>query len=134
MLRFMFCWTHTLDGEQRVLRTAIPLFTNSTLLAPQVAINGVPLRHFVVAKALLEVHAAAVAELAQQAEHLPLDVGGGLFGRVAEIDFVLDLEPAQLRLKVSQFLVDSHQGFSQQQCRARAQSRRGTRRSREGWN
>src|ERR1700690_1458529 len=100
VLRFMLLSrTHTLHGQQRVLRTAVALFPNAGFLAPEVAVNSVALRHFVVAEALLEAHPSAIAEFTQQAQHFPLDVGGGLLGRVAEIDLVLDLKAAQLRLK-----------------------------------
>ena len=135
VLRFMFLrGTHALHGEQRILRTAVAFFANAALLAPQVAVDGVALRHFVVAEALLEAHPPAVAELAQQAQHLPLDIRGRLLGRIAEINFVLDLEPAQLRFKKSQFFVESHREFSNSQSRAYATGGRGTRWSREGWN
>ncbi len=50
-----------------ILRTAIAFFADAGLLAPQVAVNGIALGHFVVAVALGEVHAAAVGKLAQQA-------------------------------------------------------------------
>ena len=113
VLRFVFLHgTYALHGEQRVLGTPVALFANAAFLAPQVAINGITLRHFVVAEALLKAHPSAVAELAQQAQHLPLDIRGRLLGGVAEINFVLDLEPAQLRLKKNQFFVDSHREFS----------------------
>src|SRR5271167_2434169 len=126
--------THALHGEQRVLRTPVALFANAGLLAPQVAVDGITLRHFVVAEALLEAHPPAVAELAQQAQHLPLDIRGRFLGRVAEINFILDLEPAQLGFKKSQFFVESHREFSNSQYRACAAGGRGTRWSREGWN
>src|SRR5580704_9612421 len=93
--------THTLHREQRVLRTPIALFANASLLAPQVAIDRIALRHFVVAETLLEAHPSAIAELAQHAQHFPLDIRRRLFGWVAEINFVLDLEPAQLRFEHS---------------------------------
>src|SRR5579872_6211529 len=100
MLRLMLLdGTHTLHGQKRVLRATIALFTNARLLPPQVAVDSVALRHFVVAKALLETHPSAIAELAQQAQDFPLDIGGWLLGRIAEIALVLDLEAAQLRLK-----------------------------------
>src|ERR1700674_514738 len=135
VLRFMFLsGTHPLHREQRVLGTTVPFFANAALLAPQVAVDGVALRHFVVAEALLEAHPSAITELAQQAQHLPLDIGGRLLGRIAEINLVLNLEPPQLRLKQSQFFVDSHREFSNSQCRAYATGGRGTRWSPEGWN
>src|SRR5208282_723593 len=76
--------THTLHGEQRVLGAAVALFANAALLAPEVAVDGIALRHFVVAEALLEAHPAAIAEFTEQAQHLPLNIGGGLLGGVAE--------------------------------------------------
>src|SRR5580693_1979282 len=102
------CRTHSLHGKQRVLRTPVALLANATFLSPQVAIDSIALCHFVVPEALLKAHPSAVTKLAQHAEHLPLDIRGGFLGGVAEVDFVLDLEPAQLGFKKSQFFVESH--------------------------
>src|SRR5580658_7072011 len=108
-------WSHTLHGKQRVLRTPVALFANASLFAPQVAVDGIALRHFVITEALLKAHSSTVAELTQQAQHLPLDIRGRLLGGVAEINLVLDLEPAQLAFKKSQFFVESHREISKSQ-------------------
>src|SRR3984957_9432138 len=100
MMGLMFLLgTYSLNGEQRVLRAAIAFFADARLLAPQVAVDGVALGHFVVAKALGKTHASAIGKFAQQGEHLPLDVSGRPLGRVAEENFVLDLQPPQLGLE-----------------------------------
>ena len=117
VFRLVFFRAHSLHGEQRVLRTAVAFFTDAVLLAPQIAVDGIALRDFVVAEALGKTHAAAVAEFAQQGEHLPLDVGRRSLGRVAEINLVLDLQPAQLRVQQGQFFVDGHPEISSRQCR-----------------
>src|SRR6185295_19472061 len=96
VLGLMLLHPHTLDREQRVLGTAVAFFTNAVLLAPQIAVNGIALRDFVVAEALRKAHAPAVAEFAQQGKHLPLHLRGGALGRIAEINLVLNLQPAQL--------------------------------------
>src|SRR4029079_5415102 len=67
---------------------------------------------FVVAEALRKAHTPAVAEFAQQREHLPLHLRRGALGRIAEINLVLNLQPAQLRVEHAQFFVDGHPGFS----------------------
>ena len=77
-------------------------------LPPEIAVNGVALRDFVVAVALGEAKLGAVAELAQHGEHFPLDVRGRFFRRVTEKDLVFDLQAAKLRIEDVQFLVDSH--------------------------
>src|SRR5271157_5071560 len=88
-LEFFLCNSNSLDGKQGVLRTAVAFLADAGLLAPQVAVDRVTLGHLVVAIALGETHAAAVGKLAQQGEHLPLDVRGRLLAWVAEIDLVL---------------------------------------------
>src|ERR1022692_3624378 len=90
---------HSLHRKKCILRTAVAFFANAGLLAPQVAIDGIALRHFVVAVALGKAHASAVGKLAQQREHLPFNVGGRPLGGIAEINLVLDLQPAQLSLE-----------------------------------
>jgi hypothetical protein len=104
----------SLHGEQRILRAAVAFFADARLLAPQVAVNGVALGHFVVAVALGEVHASAIGEFAQQAQYLPLDVSGRALGRIAEVDLVLDLQAAQLRVEYVQFLVRGHRSLHAQ--------------------
>src|SRR5215831_1815106 len=51
---------NSLDGKQRVLRPTVTLFPYARLFAPEIAVDGVALRHFVVTVALREIHAAAV--------------------------------------------------------------------------
>ena len=99
VLRYVFLDPHSLHGEQRVLGTAVAFFANPVLLPPQIAVDGVALRDFVVAEALGKAHPAAIAEFAQQGEHLPFDIRGRTLGRIAEINLVLDLQPAQLRVE-----------------------------------
>src|SRR5579864_3003864 len=43
--------------KKRVLRTTVTFFTNAALLSPQIAVNGIALRDFVVAETLGETHA-----------------------------------------------------------------------------
>src|SRR5208282_3600714 len=123
--RFVLVFRHSnsLHREQSVLRAAIAFFADTRLLAPQVAVNGVTLGHFVVTVTLGEVHAAAVGELAQHAQHLPLNVSGRALLRVAEINLVLDLQTAQLRVENVQFLVGGHtclhEQFSEEEMRGR---------------
>src|SRR5580704_18369876 len=118
MLRFIsFYRTNSLHRKQRVLRTPVAFLANAAFFAPQVAVDGITLRHFVVAETLRKGQPPAVAEFAQQTQNLPLHVGGRFLGGVAEIDFVLDLEPAQLRLEVRQFFVNGHREFSSRQSR-----------------
>src|SRR5581483_5014958 len=92
-------FTDTLHREQSILRTAVAFFANAALLAPEVAVNRITLGHFVITKTLVELHAAAVGKFAQQREYLPFQVGRRLFLRIAEVDFVLDLQPPQVRLE-----------------------------------
>ena len=115
---------NTLHREQGVLRTAVSFFADARLLAPKVAVEGIALRHLVIAVALREIHAAAVGEFAQQAEHLPLHVGGWTLGRIAEEDLVLDLQTAQLRVENIQFFVSGHKSLHAQ---CSEQSRAGAR-------
>src|SRR6185437_7661797 len=74
VLGFVLFWTKALNRKQRILRTAIPFFANSRLLPPQVAVDGIALGQFVEAIALRETQAAAIGELAQQGEYLPLQI------------------------------------------------------------
>src|ERR1700686_1105563 len=90
---------YALHGKERVLRATVAFFANARLLAPQVAVDGIALGHFVVAKTLRETHASAVGKFAQQGEHLPLDIGGRALGGIAEENLILDLQAPQLRLK-----------------------------------
>ena len=106
---------NSLNRKQSILRTAVAFLADAGLLAPQVAVNGVTLGHFVVAIALGEIHAAAVGELAQQAQYLPLKVSGRPLLRIAEEDLVLDFQTAQLRVENIQFLVGGHKCL-QAQC------------------
>src|SRR5579872_323220 len=99
---------YALHRKKSVLGPAIAFFADAALLTPQVAVNGVALSHFVVTEALRERKFAAIAEFAQQTQHFPLDVSGRLLGRIAEIDFVFDLQSPQLRLKQRQFFVNGH--------------------------
>jgi hypothetical protein len=109
---FVFGDANTLYGKQGILRAAIAFFTNAGFFAPQVALNGIALGHFVVTVALREAHAAAVGKLAYEGYHLPLHVGGWALGGIAEEDFVLDLQPPELRVEKIQFLVGGHAGVS----------------------
>src|SRR5437667_7674541 len=99
VLGFMFPLAHALDRKQCILRPSVALFANSAFLAPQIAINSITLSHFVVAKTLSETHAAAITELAQQTENLPLDVRRRLLARIAEVNLVLDLQAPQARVE-----------------------------------
>ncbi len=99
---------NTLHGEDGVLRAAVAFFANTHLLAPQIAVDGVALGHFVVAIALRKAHAPAVAELADEVRHLPLDFGGRALGRVVEKNLVLDLQPAEVMVEDIQFLINGH--------------------------
>src|SRR5580765_2377829 len=92
MLSFVFVFgdANSLYGKQCVLWATVAFFADAGLLAPEVAVDGVALCHFVVAVALGEVHAAAVGKFPEQAEHLPLDVSRRTLGRIAEEDLVLD--------------------------------------------
>jgi len=104
----LFFGAHALHGEKRILRAAIAFLADTGLLAPQIAVDGVALRHFVITVTLGKTHAAAVGEFAQQGEYLPLDIGGRTLGRVAEVDLILDLQPAQLSLEHVQFFIGGH--------------------------
>src|SRR5256885_1026884 len=75
---------YSLNRQNRVLRTAVSFFPDAGLLAPEIAVNRVALRHFVVAIALGEIHASAIGEFPQHRQHLPLDVGGRTLLRIAE--------------------------------------------------
>src|ERR1700682_4593152 len=90
-LVFVLCDSNSLHGKKGILGAAVAFLADAGLLAPEVAVNSVALGHFVVAITLGEVHAAAVGELTQQAQYLPLDIGGRAFSRVAEENLVLDL-------------------------------------------
>ena len=103
---------NSLHAEECILRAAVALFADARLLAPQIAVNSVALSHFVIAETLGEAHASTIGKLAQQGEHLPLDISGGPLGRVAEVDFVLDLQPAELGLEHIQFFISGHLGIS----------------------
>src|SRR5579864_2540119 len=81
-----FLGPDALNRKKGILRAAVAFFANAGLLAPEVGVDRVTLRHFVVAEALGEIHASAVGELAQQREHLPLDVAWRLLGGIAEIN------------------------------------------------
>src|SRR6266496_2981328 len=72
MLSFVFIFrdANSLNGKNRVLRATIALLADAGLLAPEVAVDGVALRHFVVTIALREIHATAVRKFAEQAEQL----------------------------------------------------------------
>ena len=111
---------NALHGEKGILGPAVTFFTNAVLLTPKIAIDGVALRDFVVTEALRETHASAVTEFAQQGQYFPLNIGRGSLGGIAEIDLVLDLQPAQLRVQQSQFFVDSHPEISWRQCKGSA--------------
>src|SRR5260370_42369497 len=102
MRRFMSLFrAHALHGERRMRRAACAFFADARLLAPQVAVDGIALRHLVVAEALCEVHATAIGKFTQQGEPLPLDVGGRPLVRVAKKHFVFDLQPPELSLEDS---------------------------------
>src|SRR5579872_3442096 len=110
MLQFIFvAWAHALYRQKGILRPAVPLFTNTSLFAPEVAIDRVTLCHLVVAKALGEGQLSTVAELAQHTEDLPFNIRGRFFCGIAEVHLIFNLEATQLRLKHRQFFVDSHQ-------------------------
>jgi hypothetical protein len=102
---FFLGHAHALHGEKGVLWATVSFFTNPRLFSPKIAVDGVALRHFVVAIALGEIHTAAIGEFPQQREDLPLDISGRAFGRITEEDLVLDLETAQLRVEYGEFLV-----------------------------
>src|SRR5437870_9978463 len=108
----MFLLAHALDREQRILRPPVALFTNSALLAPQIAINSVALRHFVVAKRLGETRAAAITEFAEQTENLALDSRPSLLVRTAKVNLVLDRQAPQVRVDQSQLFVYSQLDLS----------------------
>src|ERR1035437_6371614 len=100
MLRFvLFVCAHALHREQRILRPAVALFANPHLLAPQVGLNRVALRHLVVLETLRKTQPRAIAELANQREHFPFHVGRRSFARIVEENLVLDLQPAQLLIE-----------------------------------
>src|SRR5581483_9210176 len=107
-LEFLFGNPNSLYGEQSILRAAITLFANAGFLAPQITVDRITLRHFVVAIALGKVHASAVGKFAKKSDHLPLDVRGRALGRITEKDLVLDLQASQLRIEKSQFFVGGH--------------------------
>ena len=120
MLRFaLFADAHALHRKQRILRPAIALFANPHLLAPQVALNRVALRHLVVLEALRKTQPRAVAELANEREHLPFDVGGRPFGGIVEENLVLDLQPAQLLIEQTSVLPQWSQISPSQQLSVR---------------
>src|ERR1700722_16343361 len=99
---------YSLHRKKRVLRAAIAFFADAGFLAPQIAVNRIALRHFVVAVALREAHASAVGKLPQQREYLPLDVGGRALGRITEKHFVFDLQPTQLGFEYVYFFIGGH--------------------------
>ena len=66
LFRFFF-ESDSLNRKKGVLRAAIAFFADAGLFAPQVAVNGVTLRQFVVAVALRETHPAAVGKFTQKA-------------------------------------------------------------------
>src|SRR6202140_2064188 len=104
----LFGHAHALHREDRIRRPAIALFANPHFLAPQVGLNRVALRHLVVPEALRKTHPGAIAELANQREHLPFDVGGRPFGRIIEENLVLDLQPAKLLIEEIQLFINGH--------------------------
>src|SRR5947209_10914471 len=110
-------FAYSLDRENRVLRTAVSFFPDAGLLAPEIAVNRIALRHFVVAIALGEIHASAIGEFPQHRQHLPLDVGGRTLLRIAEKNLVLDLQTAQLGIEYVQLFVDRHR-YLRSQCRS----------------
>src|SRR5581483_11074154 len=112
MLRLVFLFSNPLYGKECILGTTISFFANAALLAPEIAVDGVTLGHFVVAITLRETHFSAIAEFAQGVQNSPLDVGRRPLRGIAEEDFVLDLEAAQVRIEQIQFLVDGHADFS----------------------
>src|SRR5271157_2209296 len=99
-----------LHRENGILRAAVAFLANAHLFSPEIAVDGVTLRHFVVTETLGKAHACSVAEFAEEGEHLPLDVGGRALGRVVEKDLVLDLQPAQLLIEEIHFLFNGHRG------------------------
>ncbi len=105
----LFRDAHALHRQDRILRAAIAFFPNANFLPPEIAVNGIPLRHFVVAIALGKAHAVAITELANEGQHLPLDVRGRPLLRIVEKDLVFDLQPAQLMVEEIQFLINSHE-------------------------
>ncbi len=111
MLRLaLFGDADSLNGEQRILRAAIAFFTDAALLAPEIALDRIALRHFVVTIALGEAHPRAVAEFADQGKDFPLHVGGWSFRGIIEENLVLDLQPAELLVEEIQFFINSHRG------------------------
>src|SRR5438046_10201892 len=121
VLGFMFLLAHALDRKQCILRPPVALFANSAFLAPQITINGITLRHFVVAKTLGETHAAAITEFAEQTENLPLDIRRRLLARIAKVNLVLDLQAPQDRDETDQYVVYGHLDFSSAKTRDLAQ-------------
>src|SRR5215469_6175609 len=112
MMRFvLLLFANTLNGEDRVLWAAVALFPDTGFLAPEIAVNGVALRYLVVAIALGETHASPVGELAQKSHDLPLDIRWRTLLGIAEENFVLDLQAAQLSVEYVQFFVGRHKSL-----------------------
>src|SRR5580658_11381854 len=103
-----FAVAHALHRQHRIVRTAIALLADAHLFTPEVALNGVALRHLVVTVTLLETHPRAIAELAQQRVDLPLNVSRRTFGRIIEENLVLNLQPTKLLIEEIHFLIDGH--------------------------
>jgi len=114
------------------------LFADPHLLAPQVGLNRVALRHLVVPKALGKIHPRAfaepaIAELANERENLPFDVGGRPFGWIIEENLVLDLQPAKLLIEQIQFFISGHKYPPANSLAFLAWGWRGSRRTHQGW-
>src|ERR1035437_3886372 len=134
MLRFvLFVGAHALHREERILRPAVALFANPHLLAPQVGLNRVPLRHLVVLEALRKTQARAIADLANQRERLPFHGRGRPFARIVEENLVLDLQPAKLLIEQTQFFISGHKDSPLPTLAFPVWGWRGSRRTREGW-
>src|SRR5262249_11400966 len=99
MSRLMFLLAHSLHGKQRILGPAIAFFANSALLAPEIAVDRVALRHFVISITLRQVHLAAVRELPKQVQNLPFDIGRRPLCRVVKEDLVLNLQAEEIGTK-----------------------------------
>src|SRR5436190_1139883 len=109
MFRNVLLGPDALHRQQRILWTPIAFFANPRFFAPQIAVNRVALRDFVIAETLGKAHpAATIRELAQHCQYLPLQVGWRLLLRIIEKYFVLDLQPTKLRFEEGHFLVDGH--------------------------
>src|SRR5258708_5496967 len=131
--RVVFLESHSRNRKQRVLGAAVSFFANAPLLAPQIAVNCIALRDRVITETLRKTHVGAVGELAQQGQHLPLQIRGRFLLRIAEKYLVLNLQQPQLRLQPGQFLIYSHERpnwKSRRDCPAK----RGTGRTQKGWN